>query len=147
VENTRRVLEACSIRFETGLQLNRRTFMGTKQGDFNLLTKLAESGCQRRYGPPPPRAQERVRKELKVIAELDFATYFLITWDIVRYAESLVITILGGAAGPIPLLLTACTSPMWNHSNSTFISSALSTRNAARRPISTLISPGTSETT
>lgn len=88
VENTRRLLKACSIRFETGLQLNRRTFMGSKTGDIQLLTKLAESGCQRRYGPNHRRAQERVRRELKVIAELDFAAYFLITWDIVRYAES-----------------------------------------------------------
>ncbi|TNE52809.1 MAG: DNA polymerase III subunit alpha [Bacteroidetes bacterium] len=88
VKNTRRVLNNCSIRFETGLQLNRRTFMGTKAGDMQLLTKLAESGCARRYGPHHRRAQERVRKELKVIADLDFAAYFLITWDIVRYAES-----------------------------------------------------------
>lgn len=88
VQNTRRVLDACSIRFETGLQLNRRSFMGSKDGDLNLLTKLAESGCQRRYGPQHRQALERVRKELKVIAELDFAAYFLITWDIVRYAES-----------------------------------------------------------
>ena len=88
VQNTRRLLDACSIRFETGLQINRRTFMGTKDGDLNLLTKLAESGCQRRYGPHHRRAQERVRKELKMIAELDFAAYFLIAWDIVRYAES-----------------------------------------------------------
>lgn len=88
LQNTTRVLDACSIQFETGLQLNRRSFMGTKQGDFNLLSKLAENGCNRRYGPHHRRAQERVRKELKVIAELDFATYFLITWDIVRYAES-----------------------------------------------------------
>ncbi|MCC6460422.1 MAG: DNA polymerase III subunit alpha [Saprospiraceae bacterium] len=88
LENTRRLLDACSIRFDTGLQLNRATFMGTKKGDLNLLTKLAEQGCARRYGPQHLRAQERVRKELKVIAELDFATYFLITWDIVRYAES-----------------------------------------------------------
>ncbi|MBL7783956.1 MAG: DNA polymerase III subunit alpha [Saprospiraceae bacterium] len=88
LQNTRKILDACSIRFETGLQLNRRTFMGTKEGDLNLLTKLAESGCERRYGSTNKRAQERVRKELKMIAELDFAAYFLITWDIVRYAES-----------------------------------------------------------
>lgn len=88
VQNTRRLLDACSIRFETGLQLNRRTFMGAKEGDLNLLAKLAESGCRRRYGPHHRRAQERVQKELKMIAELDFAAYFLIAWDIVRYAES-----------------------------------------------------------
>jgi DNA-directed DNA polymerase III PolC len=88
VQNTRRLLDACSIRFDTGLQLNRRTFMGTREGDLHLLAKLAESGCQRRYGPYHRRAQERIQKELKVIAEMDFAAYFLITWDIVRYAES-----------------------------------------------------------
>ena len=88
LQNTQRVLDACSIRFETGLQLNRRTFMGSKEGDLNLLSKLADNGCQRRYGPHHKLAQERIRKELKVIAEMDFAAYFLITWDIVRYAES-----------------------------------------------------------
>jgi DNA polymerase-3 subunit alpha len=88
VQNTRRLLESCSIQFETGLQRNRRSFAGSKDGDVKLLAKLAESGCIRRYGPNHRRAQERVRKELKIIAELDFAAYFLITWDIVRYAES-----------------------------------------------------------
>ncbi|MBC7776309.1 MAG: PHP domain-containing protein, partial [Phycisphaerae bacterium] len=88
VQNTRRVLDTCSIRFETGLQLNRRTFMGTKEGDLNLLTKLAEGGCDRRYGANHRRAKERISKELKMIEKLDFAAYFLITWDIVRYAQS-----------------------------------------------------------
>lgn len=88
VQNTRKLLDSCSIDFETGLQLNRRSFMGSKDGDLKLLAKLAESGCARRYGPHHRRAQERVAKELKVIAEMDFAAYFLITWDIVRYAES-----------------------------------------------------------
>jgi len=88
IQNTRRVFEGCSIKFETGLQLNRRTFMGDKQGDINLLTKLAENGCVRRYGSNHKPAQERIQKELKMIATMDFAAYFLITWDIVRYAES-----------------------------------------------------------
>lgn len=88
VQNTRRVFEGCSIKFETGLQLNRRSFMGDKQGDLNLLRKLAENGCVRRYGPNHQKAQERIQKELKMIATMDFAAYFLITWDIVRYAES-----------------------------------------------------------
>jgi DNA-directed DNA polymerase III PolC len=88
VQNTRKLLDACTIQFETGLQLNRRTFMGDKQGDLQLLAKLAESGCTRRYGPQHRQAQERLQKELKMIAAMNFAAYFLITWDIVRYAES-----------------------------------------------------------
>lgn len=88
VKNTRRLLADCSFRPETGLHINRRSYMGAKEGDLNLLAKLAEEGCRRRYGPHHRRAQERVRKELKVIAEMDFAAYFLITWDIVRYAQT-----------------------------------------------------------
>jgi DNA polymerase-3 subunit alpha len=88
IANTRNILDACSIAFETGLQLNRRSFTGSREGDLKLLTKLALSGCARRYGEHHKRARERVAQELKVIADMDFAAYFLITWDIVRYAQS-----------------------------------------------------------
>ena len=99
VENTRRVLDACSIGFEADRQVNRLSFMGTPKGDLNLLSKLAENGCIRRYGPKHRRAQERVSKELKLIEELGFATYFLITWDIVRYAESAGYHYIGRGSG------------------------------------------------
>ncbi|MCC7467115.1 MAG: PHP domain-containing protein [Saprospiraceae bacterium] len=56
IQNTRRILDTCSIQFETGLQRNRLSFMGSKEGDLNLLAKLAESGCARRYGPGHKRA-------------------------------------------------------------------------------------------
>lgn len=88
LENTCFLTENCSISFETGLQINRQTFTGSKDGDFKLLAKLAESGCIRRYGTSHKKARERISKELKIIRELDFCAYFLITWDIVRYAQS-----------------------------------------------------------
>ena len=88
VANTRRVIGNCSISFETGLQHNRRSFTGQQDGDLALLYKLAESGCRRRYGDDHAMAQARLQKELTVIEQLDFTTYFLITWDIVRYAQS-----------------------------------------------------------
>lgn len=87
LRNTRDLLGKCSIAFETGLKLNRQSFTGDKKGDLALLRKLAESGCQKRYGPNHKRAQQRIGEELKVIDKQGFATYFLITWDIVRYAE------------------------------------------------------------
>ncbi len=88
LENARRLADDCAgIEFETGLQLNRRSFTGSKPGDFDLLQKLSNSGCERRYGRANRRARERIEKELRVIRELDFCTYFLITWDLVRYAQ------------------------------------------------------------
>jgi DNA polymerase III alpha subunit len=93
IENTKRLVDTCEISFQEGLQVNRIAFTGSKEGDFKLLEKLTLNGCQRRYPPVPKgeinrKALDRVQKELKVIREMDFCAYFLITWDIVRYAQS-----------------------------------------------------------
>ena len=43
-------------------------------------------GAVYRYGKNNKEAVVRVKKELKVIAELNFCAYFLITWDVISYA-------------------------------------------------------------
>jgi DNA polymerase-3 subunit alpha len=88
IENTRRILDDCHTNMESSSLHNRRTFTGDEDDDFKLLTKLATSGCERRYGPKHRKAQQRTHSELKVIREMGFCAYFLITWDIVRYAHS-----------------------------------------------------------
>ncbi len=88
LRTTRRVLNSCAITLETGLRVNRQTFTGSKAGDYALLEKLALNGCRRRYGPHRTDALARTQKELSVIRQQDFCSYFLITWDIVRYARS-----------------------------------------------------------
>jgi error-prone DNA polymerase len=70
------------------MENNRISFTATIPEDYKLLSKLAMQGCRRRYGAQHERALERVRKELQVIHRLGFSSYFLITWDIVRYAQS-----------------------------------------------------------
>jgi DNA polymerase III alpha subunit len=88
LDNAQQIMDACSISFETGLQINKRAYTQSKAGDLDLLTKLSMEGCARRFAPKQQRkAQERLKKELKVIAELDFGAYFLITWDVIRYAR------------------------------------------------------------
>jgi DNA-directed DNA polymerase III PolC len=88
VDNTMRLLESCTVSMPASLANNRRAFTGDRKGDLELLHKLAFNGCRRRYGTGHSRAEERVRKELAVIERMDFCAYFLITWDIVRYAHS-----------------------------------------------------------
>ena len=88
IRNTQAILDNCHTDMEASFLHNRRTFTGDEDDDFKLLTKLAVSGCQRRYGPRHKKAQERTQKELKVIRQMGFCAYFLITWDIVRYAHS-----------------------------------------------------------
>ncbi len=86
--NTQAILDDCHTEMEASFLHNRRTFTGDEEDDFKLLTKLAVSGCGRRYGPRHKKALDRTHRELKVIRQMGFCAYFLITWDIVRYAHS-----------------------------------------------------------
>ena len=66
---------------------NKKIFSSTKEDDRILLKKLTADGFAFRYGKNKI-AADRVTKELKIIDELGFNAYFLITWDIIRYAQS-----------------------------------------------------------
>jgi DNA-directed DNA polymerase III PolC len=88
IRNTEYLCNTCSISLESGNSVNRLTFTGDKKDDFKLLYKLAVSGCQRRYGEHHKTAMERTLRELKVIDRLGFSPYFLVTWDIIRYAQT-----------------------------------------------------------
>lgn len=88
IRNTEYILESCHIDMPSEYGNNRRSFTGNQAEDYTLLTKLAISGCIRRYGEENKIAMQRTLKELKVIDKMGFSSYFLITWDIIRYAQS-----------------------------------------------------------
>ena len=85
--NTMQLLERCSFDVVLGTPKNRKTFTGSPADDRMLLEKLAMDGWKRRYGQGAE-ALQRVQHELRVIDQLGFSPYFLITWDIIRYARS-----------------------------------------------------------
>jgi DNA polymerase-3 subunit alpha len=88
VANTEKLLDDCSIMFEFGTIKNRQTFTGNRSDDRLLLEKLAADGLIYRYGKNNTEARKRVRHELDIIDRLGFSSYFLITWDIIRYSMS-----------------------------------------------------------
>ncbi|MGV8880449.1 MAG: DNA polymerase III subunit alpha [Sphingobacteriaceae bacterium] len=89
LDNTRNLMNQCVMDYPKGrVNLNRKTFTGNKKNDRELLEKLAVSGMEYRYGKSNKQALKKVNHELKVIFELDFSAYFLITWDIIRYSAS-----------------------------------------------------------
>lgn len=87
LDNTCKLLTACHLSFDLKTPKNKKNFTGCKPDDLALLTKLAMDGYAYRYGKHKE-ALERVKKELKIIDELNFSAYYLITWDLIRYAES-----------------------------------------------------------
>lgn len=88
IENTRKLLEDCSIQFEYGKSKNKKLFTDSPTKDQNLLRQVALEGFEYRYPNKDDKALERLEKELRVINSLGFCAYFLINWDIVRYARS-----------------------------------------------------------
>jgi DNA polymerase-3 subunit alpha len=88
VRNTEALLYHCEAELPCGNSNNRQVFTGCERDDYQLLIKLAREGCRRRYGDTNKKASDRMESELKVIRKMDFAPYFLITWDIIRYAQT-----------------------------------------------------------
>ncbi|MBX5476601.1 MAG: DNA polymerase III subunit alpha, partial [Clostridia bacterium] len=50
------------------------------------LRRLVYEGARRRYGRLGPAERERLEHELDIIAKLGFAGYFLLVWDVARFA-------------------------------------------------------------
>ncbi|MGI9649473.1 MAG: DNA polymerase III subunit alpha [Acidimicrobiia bacterium] len=58
------------------------------QTEESYLRQLVEAGARERYGDVlPDEVRERVEYELQVISEMGFPAYFLIVWDLIRYAR------------------------------------------------------------
>ena len=86
VRNTRSMMDDCAISFDFKTVKNRKTFTGAAYDDRLLLEKLAWDGLSYRYGKNHKEAIRRIRHELDIIDKLGFSSYFLITWDIIRYS-------------------------------------------------------------
>lgn len=87
IAKTMQVAKGCTIAMDFHQDKNKKYFTNSAEDDTALLRKLALEGCKVRYGTNNTKALGRVEKELKMIAELGFNAYFLIVWDLLRYAN------------------------------------------------------------
>jgi DNA polymerase-3 subunit alpha len=81
-------------RFETPPGLDRDDY----------LRRLVEEGLAERYPEVTPEIRARIDHELKVIISMGFGGYFLIVWDLIRYAREQGIRVgpgRGSAAGSV----------------------------------------------
>lgn len=88
IETTQRIIDQCDFTFDFSTPKNKKNYTNTRYNDKELLTKLALEGMVRRYGKHNVEAKRRVLHEIEIIDSLEFAGYFLITWDIVKYSMS-----------------------------------------------------------
>ncbi|HRG52870.1 MAG TPA: DNA polymerase III subunit alpha, partial [Bacteroidia bacterium] len=88
VINTRRITDACSIQFEFGTSKNKSTFTGSIVEDQELMRKECFEGLLYRYNNPDQTIRDRLEKELQAIFSMHFTSYFLINWDMLKYARN-----------------------------------------------------------
>lgn len=90
IANTQNLLEQCDAVFEINKLANKnlRHYTGTAAGDLGKLRVECEASLLYRYGRDmSSTVTERLEKELAIIAQMHFASYFLVNWDIIKYAK------------------------------------------------------------
>ncbi|MCF8408860.1 MAG: DNA polymerase III subunit alpha [Crocinitomicaceae bacterium] len=85
------ILKSCHIQFSFGEQAtpqNKATYTENKEEDMKALKSLCEEGLSYRYGKASEDVLQRMDKEIQIIAQKDYLSYFLITRDFTSYARS-----------------------------------------------------------
>ncbi|WP_153800669.1 PHP domain-containing protein [Foetidibacter luteolus] len=85
--NTFRLMDNCRIEMNFDISKNKKNFTGSADGDIQLLRKLAEAGFRELYRNNR-KAGGRLETELRIIHDMGFTGYFLMVWDLLRFADN-----------------------------------------------------------
>jgi DNA polymerase-3 subunit alpha len=103
-DNTLRIAEMCELELTYGA-LHLPSFEPPTGMDRDAyLRRLVDEGARQRYGELGPDVQARIDHEFDVITRMGFAGYFLIVWDLIRFARESGIRVgpgRGSAAGSV----------------------------------------------
>jgi len=103
-DNTLRIAEMCELELSYG-ELHLPRFEPPVGMDRDAyLRRLVDEGAKQRYGDLGPDVRARIDHELDVITRMGFAGYFLIVWDLIRFARENGIRVgpgRGSAAGSV----------------------------------------------
>ena len=90
LKNTKTILNDCNIAFDFSQEIpnNQKSYTKSETEDYELLKKLTYNGLNYRYKNPDEVIFNRIEKELAIIKEKGFVSYFLINWHIIEYARS-----------------------------------------------------------
>ena len=90
LENTASLLNDCAIEFDFSQEIpnNQKSYTNNEDLDFRLLERLTYKNLNYRYKNPDDTIYNRIEKELDIIKQKGFVSYFLINWKILKYARS-----------------------------------------------------------
>ncbi|MEP2935092.1 MAG: DNA polymerase III subunit alpha [Gilvibacter sp.] len=90
LDNAIDLLDGCNFSFDFSRQTprNQRSYTASIALDYKLLKKLTYTGLEYRYKKVDDAILDRIEKELGIIKQQGFVSYFLINWKILKYARS-----------------------------------------------------------
>ncbi len=87
VANTLRIAERCAPALNLQQRLHPAFPVPPGQTADGFLRELCFRGARERYGRLTRPIRDRLEHELNIISQLGFADYFLLVWDVCRYAR------------------------------------------------------------
>ncbi len=87
VKATEEIASRCNLELELGRPRFPRFDIPQGETGYSYLSKLAFTGASNKYGRLTPGIASRLERELDTIRKLGFCSYFLVVWDIVRWAR------------------------------------------------------------
>jgi DNA-directed DNA polymerase III PolC len=102
--NAKTLLDQCSIECEQGKDKNKKTFFNTREEDAAYLLHKTKEGFDYRYSKETEtrKAQiwkDHIEKELRIISEKKFTSYYLISYDLIIHAKKKGFDFVGRGSG------------------------------------------------
>lgn len=99
IEQAKHLVDQCSIHFDLGTDKNKQTLTGSDDSDWDLLVTSAWEGFQKRYDVSKPELRERFQRELNIIKSKGFCSYYLIAYDLIKFAKQQGFDYVGRGSG------------------------------------------------
>lgn len=103
-ENTAEIAKRCNVEFDFSQRFLPEFPVPANYTSEQYLRHQCTLGLKKRYGENNNEAKQRLEYELSVISSMGFVDYFLIVWDVIKYAKDNGIPVgpgRGSAAGSI----------------------------------------------
>ncbi|MBU0567502.1 DNA polymerase III subunit alpha, partial [bacterium] len=119
ISNTIEIAERCNLELDLDnkekfylphyeIQPSAFSLQPSEEGLDDYLANLSHQGLIERYGEPTKEQKDRLDYELKVIKQMGFASYFLIVWDLICYAQDEEIAVGPGRGSAAGSLVSYC---------------------------------------
>jgi DNA polymerase-3 subunit alpha len=101
IENTKALITQCNIDYELGKDKNKEFFTESLEEDLAYLKEATWKGFEFRYSESDDKEKirKRIRKELRIIRDKKFTAYYLISFDLIRFAKSKGYDFVGRGSG------------------------------------------------